>query len=84
MGPKLFAFHKGETQYTLRLFPIGGYCKMPGKMAKVNIPTALTKVGTPADAGGSRRCAIQFYFCNFTVYCSLYGFRERLLTRPDR
>ena len=26
MGPKLFSFQKGETQYALRLFPIGGYC----------------------------------------------------------
>ncbi|WP_369297435.1 RIP metalloprotease [uncultured Neglectibacter sp.] len=28
MGPKLFQFKKGDTQYTLRLFPIGGYCAM--------------------------------------------------------
>lgn len=25
-GPKLFSFHKKETQYTLRLIPLGGYC----------------------------------------------------------
>lgn len=24
-GPKLFAWHRGETQYTLRLIPLGGY-----------------------------------------------------------
>ena len=28
MGPKLFSFGKGETIYTLRLLPIGGYCAM--------------------------------------------------------
>ena len=27
-GPKLFQFHKKETQYTLRLIPLGGYCMM--------------------------------------------------------
>lgn len=28
MGPKLFGFTKGETKYSLRLFPIGGYVDM--------------------------------------------------------
>lgn len=31
MGPKLFSFNKKETQYTLRLLPIGGYVKMLGE-----------------------------------------------------
>lgn len=31
MGPKLFGFQKGETQYSLRLLPIGGYCAMEGE-----------------------------------------------------
>ena len=30
MGPRLFGFKKGETEYTFRLFPIGGYCAMEG------------------------------------------------------
>lgn len=31
MGPKLFQFTKGETTYSLRLLPIGGYCAMEGE-----------------------------------------------------
>ncbi len=31
MGPKLFSFTKGGTKYSLRLFPIGGYCRMDGE-----------------------------------------------------
>jgi regulator of sigma E protease len=31
MGPALAHFQKGETQYSLRLFPIGGYCAMEGE-----------------------------------------------------
>ena len=31
MGPKLFSFKKGETQYSIRLFPIGGFCAMEGE-----------------------------------------------------
>lgn len=31
MGPKLIKFQKGETLYSLRIFPIGGFCAMEGE-----------------------------------------------------
>jgi len=31
MGPRLFKINKGETSYSLRLLPIGGYVKMEGE-----------------------------------------------------
>lgn len=31
MGPAFFKFHKGETQYALRILPIGGYVSMEGE-----------------------------------------------------
>ncbi|MBR6136975.1 MAG: RIP metalloprotease RseP [Bacilli bacterium] len=31
MGPKLFGFKKGETEYSLRAIPIGGYCQLAGE-----------------------------------------------------
>ena len=31
MGPKILHFQKGETTYSLRLFPIGGFCAMEGE-----------------------------------------------------
>lgn len=31
MGPTLFHFQKGETKYSLRAFPIGGFCAMEGE-----------------------------------------------------
>ena len=31
MGPALWKRQKGETLYSLRLLPIGGYCAMEGK-----------------------------------------------------
>ena len=34
MGPKLIKFQKGETLYSLRLFPIGGFCAMEGEDAE--------------------------------------------------
>lgn len=43
MGPKIFGFKKGETQYSLRLFPIGGYCKMEGEDEESDNPRAFGK-----------------------------------------
>lgn len=41
MGPKLFSFTKGETKYSLRLFPIGGYCAMEGEDEDSDNPRAF-------------------------------------------
>ncbi len=41
MGPKIFGFKKGETQYSLRLFPIGGYCAMEGEDEESDNPRAF-------------------------------------------
>lgn len=34
MGPKLFSFKKGDTLYSVRIFPIGGFCAMEGEDEK--------------------------------------------------
>lgn len=44
MGPKLLQKTKGETQYTLRLLPIGGYVKMEGEDENSNDPRSFSKV----------------------------------------
>lgn len=44
MGPKLFSFTKGETTYSLRLFPIGGYCAMEGEDEDSENPRAFNNV----------------------------------------
>lgn len=31
MGPKVFSWGKGETAYSLRAFPVGGFCAMEGE-----------------------------------------------------
>lgn len=43
MGPKLLQFGKGETKYSLRLFPIGGYCAMEGEDEESDDPRGFTK-----------------------------------------
>lgn len=46
MGPKLISFVKGETRYSLRLFPIGGYCAMDGEDEESDNPRAFVNAKT--------------------------------------
>lgn len=46
MGPKLFSFTRGETTYTLRLLPIGGYCAMEGEDEESENPRAFNNAKT--------------------------------------
>ena len=41
MGPKIFSFEKGETKYSLRIFPIGGFCAMEGEDEESPEPRAF-------------------------------------------
>lgn len=41
MGPRILHFGKGETEYSLRLFPIGGFCKMEGEDEASDDPRAF-------------------------------------------
>lgn len=41
MGPKLLGKQKGDTLYSLRLLPIGGYCAMEGEDEESSDPAAF-------------------------------------------
>ena len=41
MGPKLFSWGKGETKYSIRILPIGGFCAMEGEDEGAPTPSAL-------------------------------------------
>ena len=43
MGPKLFGFTRGETQYTFRAIPFGGFCSMEGEDDDSEDPRAFNK-----------------------------------------
>lgn len=42
MGPRIFKFKKGETTYSLRALPIGGFCAMEGENDKSKDPRAFS------------------------------------------
>lgn len=43
MGPKLFSYQGKETLYSLRLIPIGGYCKLTGEDESVVSPVSFSE-----------------------------------------
>ncbi|MDD3168855.1 MAG: RIP metalloprotease RseP [Eubacteriales bacterium] len=50
MGPQLIHFKRGETEYSLRAFPIGGYCKMEGEDEESKDASAFNNKAFPAKA----------------------------------
>ena len=47
MGPLIFKKQKGDTQYSLRLLPLGGYCMMEGEEEAVDSPTSYSSKSYP-------------------------------------
>ena len=45
MGPVLWKKQKGDTQYSLRAFPVGGFCAMEGEEEESDDPAALSNQG---------------------------------------
>lgn len=45
MGPELWSHQKGDTQYSLRLLPVGGYCAMEGEDTDTGNRRAFTRQG---------------------------------------
>ena len=84
MGPRLLHWGKGETEYSLRLLPIGGFCAMEGEDGSSDDPRSFT-----AKAPW-KRCIILAAgaFMNFltgflilvVLYSSATGFRTLEIT----
>lgn len=45
MGPKILSKQKGETLYSLRLIPIGGFCALAGEEEESQDPRAFNNAG---------------------------------------
>mgnify|MGYP000986179386 CR=1 FL=1 len=50
MGPVLIRFQRGDTEYSLRAFPIGGYCLMEGEDEDSSDACAFNNKSFPAKA----------------------------------
>ena len=47
MGPLLLKKQKGDTQYSVRLLPLGGYCAMEGEEETIDSPTSYSSKSNP-------------------------------------
>lgn len=47
MGPLIFKKQKGDTQYSVRLLPLGGYCMMEGEEEAVDSDTSYSSKSYP-------------------------------------
>lgn len=67
MGPKLLDARKGETQYTLRALPIGGYVKMEGEDEDTEDPRGFSNASPLARIGVLAAGSIMNFILAFIV-----------------
>lgn len=72
MGPALLHFQGGETEYSLRLLPIGGYCQMEGEDDDSDDPRAFhTKAAWQKAIVVVAGAAMNLLTCIIIITCML-------------
>lgn len=75
MGPKVFTWKKGETKYSLRAIPVGGFCSMEGEDQQSDDEGSFSRKPWYARliilaAGATMNVLLGFLIC--TVFVGLY------------
>lgn len=73
MGPKIFSFKKGETLYSLRTIPIGGYCAMEGEDGGSDDPKAFSNKSAPKRLLVLVAGALMNILLGFVLLCILFS-----------
>ena len=81
MGPKLLQFGKKETKYTLRLFPVGGYCAMEGEDEESDNPRAFGKARKLKQFVIISAGALMNIFTGFLIITILLSTQDLIGTR---
>jgi len=72
MGPKIFQIQKGETKYSIRILPVGGYCSMEGEDKKSDDPRSFNNAPIFLDCSYSCWLYNEFSFgFNCFIHCIL-------------
>ena len=84
MGPTLWQKQKGETQYSLRAFPVGGFCAMEGDEEESDDPAALNNQGFWKKllifAAGAAMNFLAGLLIIFFLYLPAQGFYQPVLS----
>lgn len=77
MGPLIFKWGKGETQYSLRLLPLGGYVRLEGEEEESDNPKAFSNISPLKRIGvlvaGALMNVLLGFLC-FVVINNVYGY----------
>ncbi|MEG1720167.1 MAG: site-2 protease family protein [Pseudoflavonifractor sp.] len=87
MGPRLLHRKRGETEYTLRLFPIGGFCAMEGEDEDSKDPRAMSNqpawrrlIILVAGAFMNFVTGVLVFFCLFLFSASPIALTDMVIT----
>ncbi|WP_242866851.1 RIP metalloprotease RseP [Abyssisolibacter fermentans] len=69
MGPKIFGKRKGETQYSIRALPIGGYVKMEGEDEESKDARSFSNKSIPARMAVLAAGAIMNFVLAILLFC---------------
>lgn len=79
MGPEIWSRERGETQYSLRALPIGGFCAMEGEDEESEDERALSRQGFWKQliifAAGAGMNLVTGFLILLLLYSSAEGFR---------
>ncbi len=76
MGPKLFGKTKGETLYTVRALPIGGYCALEGEDAESDDDKALSNKPAWVKLIVLASGAVMNFLLGFLLLLFIFGSKE--------
>ena len=86
MGPRLWSRKKGETRYSLKLFPIGGSCMMLGEDEELSSENAFNNKSVWARLAVIAAGPIFNFILAFIlslVIVSIYGYDKAAVTSVD-
>lgn len=73
MGPVIFRRQKGDTEYSLRALPIGGFCAMEGETEDSDDPAALNNQSFFKKLVIFAAGASVNFLCGFLILLALYS-----------
>ena len=81
MGPLLFKFQKGETQYSVRLLPVGGYVSMEGEDEDSPDPRSFQRAPVGRRILVTVAGAVMNLLLGFAVLIAVVCMQDSILSR---
>lgn len=79
-GPQILKWKKSETQYSLRLFPLGGYVKLEGEDEKSDDPRALNNKPAGKKLAVMAAGAVFNLISGFIIMTLVFAFQQGFTT----